>query len=1026
MFSPPPIDSTTQQDLIKKMKEMVPFYAPEWRFTPDEPERDPGTALFYLFSEMLLGNIQRLNQVPNKNFLSYLNMLGTQTLDATAATSFVTFALSQGKRDTVLVPAGTQLVAAPPKGQEVVFETQQDLQITPATLLATYCVSPKQDQVLKVSDGATLFEFTADASKQHLLYLGHADLFDITHPSTIELSLFTTGQTPIPEGYGQLLATAVWEYYTAKGWQAFDMVTGSGNQVTLTKQQTDAVVPLKVAGTASRWLRCSLKAGEISPTCTELTIGCIKATADALPTSSLVPDLLFYNDTALEPKQCDPFGEFFTSFGIFYLSSREVFSKRGGTVTMTFDIAFVEKQQSQDQQQIEWKLIMRQSAVDKPPPLQASIQNVDWEYWNGKNWSPLQVNGGGQLFTPPVIETDDSESSQPTPTPTEKTVTFVVPSDIAMKTVNGNQTYWVRARVSDVKNLYTRNPIFQTPTLSGISLSYQYADLSSARDIQLCVTSNYGNVVSQLSVLQGQTYSLQTESYSIPDPQSFQPFQGLQGQSPTLYLGFDQPLQNTTNLYISLKPQKRTAAPPVVKWQYAKKNGDWADLKGLSDGTTGLTSNGQVTFDGAAGIAKSTLFQQNLYWIRLVNTDGQWDNPSTAQPLPILQNIAMNTVQVVQQESIRSEVPKKVTANGSTHYQLAKTPMFSEVVWVDETSEMTEFEVWKLEQTAAENGDLRFERDSRGNVVKVWYMWQPISSLTGQGQDARVYEIDHTQGVIQFGNGVQGKQPPTSVSKINVDYKATNGAGGNVPAGQIKRLRKTIPFVQGVSNPVPSVGGSDAETVSQVSKRAPGVVWHRGRAVTAADFEWLAREADPNVAKVKCLPPHTAPMQPGSITLCVYPRSGFGDPNLFAQMQEQVEDYLYQTSGLPAQSQIIQVVEPARIEVSVTAVLVTDRQVYVDQVEADALNALTSFLDPLTGNQQGSGWGIGEMIYSSQFYPLLKSVTGVIHIKNIEMNVTIVENGQSQVLKAQPSVNRPDGLVLSGAHHVQVEISDQS
>ncbi len=65
---PPLIDPRDIHDLIKRMKDMFPFYTPEWRFTPGDP--DPGSALFLIFADMYKENIKRLNRVPLKKFYS--------------------------------------------------------------------------------------------------------------------------------------------------------------------------------------------------------------------------------------------------------------------------------------------------------------------------------------------------------------------------------------------------------------------------------------------------------------------------------------------------------------------------------------------------------------------------------------------------------------------------------------------------------------------------------------------------------------------------------------------------------------------------------------------------------------------------------------------------------------------------------------------------------------------------------------------------------------------------------------------
>ena len=52
---------------------MIPRYAPEW--TNHNPS-DPGITLLELSAWMTDQLIQRLNQVPDKNYVAFLNLLG--------------------------------------------------------------------------------------------------------------------------------------------------------------------------------------------------------------------------------------------------------------------------------------------------------------------------------------------------------------------------------------------------------------------------------------------------------------------------------------------------------------------------------------------------------------------------------------------------------------------------------------------------------------------------------------------------------------------------------------------------------------------------------------------------------------------------------------------------------------------------------------------------------------------------------------------------------------------------------------
>ena len=81
-------------------------------------------------------------------------------------------------------------------------------------------------------------------------------------------------------------------------------------------------------------------------------------------------------------------------------------------------------------------------------------------------------------------------------------------------------------------------------------------------------------------------------------------------------------------------------------------------------------------------------------------------------------------------------------------------------------------------------------------------------------------------------------------------------------------LKSAIPGVDTVTNPEPAVGGVDAEPLEHARQRAAMEIRSRYRAVTAEDFEFLAGEASPRVARAVCIPPGDG----GPVPLHLLPR----------------------------------------------------------------------------------------------------------------------------------------------------------
>ena len=141
----PKIDDRTFKDILKKAKAIAPFYTPEW---DAENENDAGCALVKLFSHMLEAVITRLNKVPRRNFVAFLDMLGIKLLPAQAAKVPLTFKLAQGTEKEILIPARTQAAAdETEEHEELPFETEKNLLATPSMLKKVYSVDPHNDAI---------------------------------------------------------------------------------------------------------------------------------------------------------------------------------------------------------------------------------------------------------------------------------------------------------------------------------------------------------------------------------------------------------------------------------------------------------------------------------------------------------------------------------------------------------------------------------------------------------------------------------------------------------------------------------------------------------------------------------------------------------------------------------------------------------------------------------------------------------------------------------------------------------------
>lgn len=320
----PEIDARNFRELLKRLRSMAPFYTPEWHA---REEKEPGNALTNIYIYLYELIIDRLNQVPHKNFAAFLEMMGIDLQPAQSATMPVTFTLVDGAVENVIAPPGAQLIAtaadAAGQSQEVVFETEKSLSITPAKLLHVFSIDAAQDQIFDHSQAAaaltpfTLFE--GKNSQEHSLYIGHKDLLNQKKPAVITVD-FTVAAGA--DGSDALKFT--WEYWNGSHWVnllEFKERSEDFNEAKVdstNRFQTNGSFTLEKNHTAeiaekefdliengvmkkikSRWIRCRLTSPATEAVSLKLPV-LNTVRLGVQPKNPFAPDLAFNNDFPLD------------------------------------------------------------------------------------------------------------------------------------------------------------------------------------------------------------------------------------------------------------------------------------------------------------------------------------------------------------------------------------------------------------------------------------------------------------------------------------------------------------------------------------------------------------------------------------------------------------------------------------------------------------------------------------------------------------------------------------------------------
>jgi predicted phage baseplate assembly protein len=132
MLPAPNLDDRTFQNLVDEARRRVRQRCPEWS---DHNISDPGITLIETFAMMVDQLIYRLNRVPDRNYIKFLELLGMELRPPGAAQGEATFWLSAPQPQTITVREETEVSTDRTDLDEpIVFSTTEKLDIVPCSL----------------------------------------------------------------------------------------------------------------------------------------------------------------------------------------------------------------------------------------------------------------------------------------------------------------------------------------------------------------------------------------------------------------------------------------------------------------------------------------------------------------------------------------------------------------------------------------------------------------------------------------------------------------------------------------------------------------------------------------------------------------------------------------------------------------------------------------------------------------------------------------------------------------------------
>jgi predicted phage baseplate assembly protein len=489
-----------------------------------------------------------------------------------------------------------------------------------------------------------------------------------------------------------------------------------------------------------------------------------------------------------------------------------------------------------------------------------------------------------------------------------------------------------------------------------------------------------------------------------------------------LYLGFDKPIGRLL-MQVDVDCSQAKGAgvdpeDPPLRWEVSVGDGDWAEAEVLEDRTGGFNyGSGVVELQLPDRSAPMSIAGTRGHWLRCRLDSGPRSGAEAIKgsqfthPPEIYSITAAPLGALIQASAAARETGESLGESDGTPGQtfpLRNAPVL----------EPMQGEV--LEVRNPESGD--------------WESWDRVESFAESGPDDLHYTLDLANGVVELGPAIRaadgswlqfGAVPAKGTPLRFSRYRHGGGRRGNVLPGTLTILRSAIPGVASVENPRPALGGVDAETLDAARERAALEFRTRHRAVTAADFEFLAREASPRVARAACSPP----LNGGPVHVHLLPQVDPADRKLTIEELVPTDDLFAEVAEYVDERRLIgTTVELAPMKLrgmSVVVNLQAEPRTDLARIEEEVSYALYTYLNPLVGGRldgPGEGWELGRALNQGELYGIVHAVPGVDYVKILRVYETDMATGKQEAKPAGTHIPlEPDETIASGTHIVKAE-----
>ncbi|MEW6172904.1 MAG: putative baseplate assembly protein [Bacillota bacterium] len=667
----PQIEPRDSGEIFKKLREIAPFYVPEWRME----DKDASFALWKCFGYLLGTVINRLNKVPDKHFLAFLEMLGVKQLPAQPSKAPLTFVLSQGADENVRIPARTQVAAG-----DVTFETDGEIWATPTQLSVVYGLDRSTDGVFapppyfmgdeertpfvtalaataKSGDSELFLEDASGLAAGDFVKVGGRECLTV---GAVEGARVTLNQKlTAVYGPGETVERVLdFEPFTGLNVQEHAFYLGHNYIFNLKKGAGRGHVLIKLYLKASRrWQPADLEGlkalrwqywGEEARTGAAKWLPFRVYRVTPLKNAPDTAEVSLWKICGRQTLQKEIEGV--RSYWIRALASvaelalpalsrvrAAVHNLAGadmafandvpvnldaafypfGTTPRVNDTFYLASQESFSKKGETVDIQFGIAASSSPAP--TGDLSLSWEYWNGKGWQAVE-DIHGYLKRGSTIEEAEFKFQS------DGGVYFTCPRDFEPVEVNGQKNHWLRVKI--VSGSYGLEQVIEIEKMIYKSVTAVRPPLLDKVRVKLKdPQKHYLDCALTYNALQFCPVTASSRGGGEP----FAAFSPLEEAHPALYLGFDRKVdKGPVSIFFSVEEKVyEEEQAPRWEWQYYREKdgqGQWVRLD-VVDGTRNMTVCGAVVFVVPEDAARLRKFGRQLYYLRAVDVKDRFRNP---------------------------------------------------------------------------------------------------------------------------------------------------------------------------------------------------------------------------------------------------------------------------------------------------------------------------------------------------------------------------------------------------------------